>query len=541
MQRQLLIGGLILLAVQPHESQEHQEFEQSITSSDLYKEVSLLASDKMQGRLVSSLENAIAAEYIKNRFEILGVSPASPTAGYRQSFDMTTVELFGKNELAVKSNNDTKILKFLNDFFPEPFSGTGTGVGEPIFLGFGISAPELKHNDYENVDVTGKIVVALEHEPAEFDPKSQFVGLVASEYGRSRRKTLEAQKRGAAAIVFVEDVHNHTPRGSLTSVTPHIWPEHPRRTPRYQLSSSVNEIEIPAIRISSDQADSLARQTNYTLQDWASLAETKGGISAIPIPNITLSMKTSVSRKTTTAENIVGLIKGTDESLKHEAVIICAHFDHDGTNGIQILNGADDNASGVAGLLEIAEAYSLAHKNGHRPRRSILLAAWNAEEQGLLGSWAYTVEPLIPLKKTTAVINMDMIGRNEEIPTDGGYRFTGLSPQTSQSNENTVNVIGHSYSKGLRESLETANAGINLDLKFRYDNNRSNLVRRSDQWPFLFHKIPSLFMHTGLHPDYHTERDTAEKLNYKKMARIVRLVYRTSWELANSNTSPNFN
>ena len=93
MQRQLLIGGLILLAVQPHESQEHQEFEQSITSSDLYKEVSLLASDKMQGRLVSSLENAIAAEYIKNRFEILGVSPASPTAGYRQSFDMTTVEL----------------------------------------------------------------------------------------------------------------------------------------------------------------------------------------------------------------------------------------------------------------------------------------------------------------------------------------------------------------------------------------------------------------------------------------------------------------
>ena len=541
MQRHLLIGGLILLVVQSYESQENREFEQSITNSDLYREVSLLASDQMQGRLVSSPENAIAAEYIENRFESFGISPTSPTTGYRQLFNVTTVRLFGKNELAVKSNGKNKILTFSSDFFPEPFSDTGTVVGEPIFLGFGISAPKLHHDDYEDVDVTGKIVVALEHEPDEFDPQSQFHGVVASEYGRSRRKALEAQKRGAAAIVFVEDVHNHTPRGALTGLTPYIWPEQPRRTPRYQLSSSVNEIEIPAIRISSDQGEFLAQQTNQTLHDWASLSETKGGVAAIPIPNISLSLKTTVSRETTTVENIIGRIEGTDESLKNEAVIICAHFDHDGANGVQIFNGADDNASGVAGLVEIAEAYSLARKNGHRPRRSILLAAWNAEEQGLLGSWAYTLEPLIPLNNTAAVINMDMIGRNEEIPTDGGYRFTGLSPQTAESNENTVNVIGHSYSQDLRESLETANAGIDLDLKFLYDNNRSNLVRRSDQWPFLFHKIPSLFVHTGLHPDYHTERDTAEKLNYNKMARIVRLVYRTSWELATSNTPPHFN
>ena len=195
MQRHLLIGGLILLVVQSYESQENREFEQSITNSDLYREVSLLASDQMQGRLVSSPENAIAAEYIENRFESFGISPTSPTTGYRQLFNVTTVRLFGKNELAVKSNGKNKILTFSSDFFPEPFSDTGTVVGEPIFLGFGISAPKLHHDDYEDVDVTGKIVVALEHEPDEFDPQSQFHGVVASEYGRSRRKALEAQNQ----------------------------------------------------------------------------------------------------------------------------------------------------------------------------------------------------------------------------------------------------------------------------------------------------------------------------------------------------------
>ena len=147
MQRHLLIGGLILLVTQSYESQENREFEQSITNSDLYREVSLLASDQMQGRLVSSPENAIAAEYIESRFESFGISPVSQTTGYRQLFDVTTVKILGKNELTVKSNNNNKILTFSNDFFPERFSGTGTVIGEPIILGYGISALELQHDD----------------------------------------------------------------------------------------------------------------------------------------------------------------------------------------------------------------------------------------------------------------------------------------------------------------------------------------------------------------------------------------------------------
>ncbi len=147
---------------------------------------------------------------------------------------------------------------------------------------------------------------------------------------------------------------------------------------------------------------------------------------------------------------------------------------------------------------------------------------------------------MTPLAETVAVINMDMIGRSEEVPPGGGYRFAGLEPQTAESNRNAVNVIGHSFSRDLRAATEAANRDIGLELRFRYDNNRSNLLRRSDHWPFLFHRVPAIFVHTGLHPDYHTERDRPETLDYDKMARIAQLVYELSWSLARAADRPVF-
>ena len=223
--------------------------------------------------------------------------------------------------------------------------------------------------------------------------------------------------------------------------------------------------------------------------------------------------------------------------LRDEWIILSAHYDHEGITPQGIFNGADDDASGVAGLLEIAEAYALAGDHGLQPRRSVLLAAWNAEERGMLGAWAYTEQPLAPLDKTIAVINMDMIGRHEEVPENGGFRFRGLQPQTAESNANAVNLLGYSYSTDLRVAAEAANAG-RLELRFRYDDSRSNLLRRSDHWPFLFHGIPALFVHTGLHPDYHTQRDQPDRLDYDKMSRIVRLVHQLSWDLAQHDARP---
>jgi Zn-dependent M28 family amino/carboxypeptidase len=228
------------------------------------------------------------------------------------------------------------------------------------------------------------------------------------------------------------------------------------------------------------------------------------------------------------------MIEGSDPALKNEVVIISAHYDHEGADGSVVYNGADDDGSGTVALLEIADAYAMAAAAGRRPRRSVLFACWGSEERGpLLGAWAYTEDPTFPLTRTVAVLNMDMVGRNEEVQVGGGPRFNGLDVQTAESNKNAVNILGYSRHPSLSGLVERVNkASYGLELKLRYDNNSSNLLRRSDQWPFLQNGVPALWLHTGLHPDYHTQYDRPEKINYEKMEKIARLVHQASWELA---------
>jgi Zn-dependent M28 family amino/carboxypeptidase len=235
---------------------------------------------------------------------------------------------------------------------------------------------------------------------------------------------------------------------------------------------------------------------------------------------------------------VLAAIEGSDPRLKDEWIVISGHVDHNGADGDQIFNGADDNGSGAVALLAIAEAYAKAAAEGKRPKRSILFAAFNSEERGpLMGSWGYTENPAVPLEKTAAMVNMDMIGRNEEVPENGGARFRGLPVQTGESNNNTVTLLGWSRTN-ITAVVERANAAYGLTLKKNYDNNVSQLLRRSDQWPFLQHGVPAIWFHTGLHPDYHLVTDRADRINYPKMERIARLVYQTSWDLAQAATRP---
>jgi Zn-dependent M28 family amino/carboxypeptidase len=266
-------------------------------------------------------------------------------------------------------------------------------------------------------------------------------------------------------------------------------------------------------------------------------SESAGGTAPIPL-GISADLATSVTRKTVPDRNVVALLEGADPKLREELVIVCAHFDHDGVAGDNVMNGADDDGSGTVGVMEIAEAFALAAKNGQRPPRSILFAAWNSEERGLFGAWAYTEKPLRPLQQTVAVLNMDMIGRNEEVPEAGAGRFRGLDAQTAESNSNAVNIIGTTRSASLKEVVERANQGIDLTLRLRYDNNASQLMRRSDHWPFLNRGVPAVWVHTGLHPDYHTPNDDADRINYPKMEKIVRMVYQAAWDLASAPTRP---
>jgi Zn-dependent M28 family amino/carboxypeptidase len=184
------------------------------------------------------------------------------------------------------------------------------------------------------------------------------------------------------------------------------------------------------------------------------------------------------------------------------------------------------------------EANAQAARAGQRSKRSVLFAAWDTEERGLLGAWAYAESPLLPRDRIVAVLNLDMISRDEEVPVGGGPKFSGLEVQTAESNRNSVNILGTVRSPDLRVETERANKETGLELRFRYDNNASNLLRRSDHWPFMQHGIPAVWFLTGLHPDYHTIYDRPEKLNYRKFERIVKLVYQESWNLAQQAGRP---
>ena len=514
---------------------------ESIRQADMKADLTFLASDAMAGRLTDTPQNGLAAEWIASRFERLGLKPVGDAGTYYQKYNLVVASLGAENTMTVGGSATHAGPKVGVDFSPQRFSPSATAKGEVAFVGYGISSPERGYDDYANATapegVKGKVVIAIDHEPGETDPNSIFDGVVTSQASNPLHKALAAQASGAAAILFVSDVHNHQ-TGDGTRVSGNLWPAQEPRIRPFQLESWVEKVRIPAAQISRGLAETLLAGTGRSLLDLATGSDTPHGSKPIVSTGVEVQITTSVARKVIPDRNVVGLIEGADPKLKEEIVIVCAHYDHDGVNGPNVLNGADDDGSGTVGVMEIAEAYALAAQKGQRPKRSILFAAWNSEERGLFGAWAYTEKPLFSLAQTVAVLNMDMIGRNEEVPEGGGARFRGLDVQTAESNNNAVNIIGTTRSGSLKEVIDRANAGIGLTLRLRYDNNVSQLMRRSDHWPFLNRGVPAVWVHTGLHPDYHTANDDADRINYPKMEKIARMVYQASWDLASATTRP---
>lgn len=531
---------LFLWLVKVSFSQELAPENGSIRQSDLKADLFFLASDAMQGRLTDTGENRLAAEFIKSRFERMDLQPAGPDSSFYQIFNLSTFTLGSDNKFVISGlgQNREQTLRIKQDYYPLRFSANGSGRGSLVYAGFGISSPSRSHNDYKRGSIAGKIVLVLDHEPGERDAESPFDGLVTSEASRNLRKAIYAQEKGAAGILFVSDVHNHPGPHNFETSADRYWPEVPRRKDRYMLTKWVEQVRIPAAKISSAFAQTLISGTGRTLEVLSKAAEKTGGVVPVSLPGIEIDLTVSVNSHVVQERNVVALLEGSDPAVADQWVIVCAHYDHDGADGERVFNGADDDGSRTVAVIEIAEAFALAAGKGLKPRRSILFALWNAEEVGLLGAWAYTESPLNPLAKTVAVLNMDMIGRNEEVPEGGGRRFRGLKVQTAESNNNSVNILGYSYSQDLKDQVEQANAAYGLELKMQYDNHSLNLLRRSDQWPFLQSGVPAIFFHSGLHPDYHTEFDRPEKINYAKMEKIVRLVHQVSWNLAEQEQGP---
>ena len=218
-------------------------------------------------------------------------------------------------------------------------------------------------------------------------------------------------------------------------------------------------------------------------------------------------------------ENVLGYIEGTD--LKEELIIITAHYDHLGKHDSLIFNGADDDASGTVAALEIAEAFMLAKKEGYGPRRSVLIMPVSGEEKGLLGSKYYTDNPIYPLEKTVANLNIDMIGRIGDFHTDPNYVYLIGSNMLSTELHNISEQINKKYIE------------LDLDYTFNKEDDPNRYYYRSDHYNFAKNNIPVIFYFNGIHQDYHKPTDTIEKINFEKIEKIARLIFLTAWEIAN--------
>ena len=409
------------------------------------------------------------------------------------------------------------------------FPNDVSGAGAVVFAGFGITAPELNYDDYAGIDAKGKIVLIFNHEPQEADANSVFNGIGNTRYTNNNYKLFNAQRHGAIAVLTMPDPESSGTRARRcarqASVAQGRGPPTGCRRPRIP-SEALSEggPAIPLFTISARVADSLFEAAGKKAADVQSAIDSKPPrpLSISPAPAIELHTATA-ERRRANSYNVAGLIEGSDPALKAETIVFSGHFDHDGAGPAGIYHGADDNGSGTVGVVALAHAFAA---NPVKPRRSLLFIVFAAEERGLLGSYYYVSHPLRPLATTRAQINFDMIGRNE---TADPRVITEISPDTS----NQLGLIGTHYSPDYRETVERQNkiAGLNLTYKWDLDS-YNGILFRSDQYPFLLHDIPAIWWFTGFHPDYHQVTDTVEKINFEKMAKILKLAYLSGFEFA---------
>jgi hypothetical protein len=508
-----------------------QEGYRTIQERDLKADLTFLASDQLEGRLSLTRGSEVAVQWIQSEFAKAGLKPLTgdnylqtvPLWEYRPDRDGSF--------LTVKGTGQEEKFRFPEAYgqFPENVDLSG-----PLaFAGYGITAPELNYDDYKRIDANGKIVLIFDHEPQETDAQSIFNGLGNTRYATTRVKVLNAQAHGAIAVLIVAEpnrkhVSNQERIAKIAGTQQRI-----NRIPAEAIIG--DEIHIPSMTIS----DKVAVQLLLPLQTTPSALQTTIDkdltIASRPVPNTTLSLHLDNSQaRRGRSYNVAGLLEGSDPTLKAETVIISGHFDHDGADGTQVWHGADDNGSGTVGVVELARAFAA---NPAKPKRSILFIVFAAEERGLLGSYHYVQHPLRPLDTTRSVINFDMIGRNEtpSKQTDG---VINIAPDTS----NDLNLIGTNYTPDYRKTVEAANQNVGLRLDYKWDQEASlNVFFRSDQFPFALHGIPAIWWFTGFHPDYHQTTDTADRINYEKMAKILRLAYLSAWDFSNELTPPRFN
>jgi len=480
------------------------------SSKEFLQPIVYLASDKLKGRGDGTKELDEAAAYLAKRFRKFGLRPAGDQGSYLQHFMITVGAKMGpNNSLAYERGETQKALTLDQDFVPFSFSEALQLKAPLVFAGYGITAPEFNYDDYKGIDVKGKIVVVLRHEPQENDEKSVFAGKQMTTHSEIVNKAINARNHGAQGIVLANDLGNH--------------PGEPDELIRFTTLVGPEEMKIAALQVKAAVADEWLKPSGQTLETLRQAIDKDLSNHSFALdPSAQLSLRVDVERVRKQVANVIGLLPGKDENLTRQCVVIGAHYDHLGLGDQHSLapsqigkihHGADDNASGTSAVLELADG--LGRERGQL-KHSFVFVSFAAEETGLLGSNYYVAHPAAacPLDQTLAMVNMDMVGRVAK---------------------NRLYVGGTGTSPGFKKLVEDANHDVGFELSYS-----ASGYGASDHMSFTVRGVPVLFFFSGLHSDYHKPSDTSDKINAEGGVKVVELVANVAGKLDELKEKPQF-
>ena len=485
----------------------------TITAEDLRSYLTVLASDDFEGRETGTEGQRKAADFIAAHFDKLGLPKVGDDGTYFQKIAFTA-ESWDNGQIELNVNG--KRYRHLSDFLSFPSTNShreSFSTDEVVFLGYGIDDP--KYSDYRGQNLAGKTILIYKDEPVGIDGISHLTGTKElSTWSTDWRKKLEvAYSHGVSTVLIIDpDIKKSVGEARSTLLSSEMK------------MGAGGEAEG---RYANNAFISSTLAKEIVGKKFKKFVKLRDGIKKSGKPDhmdlkTELSMVQKKSIRQITGSNVLGYIEGTDPKLKDEVVVVSAHYDHLGKRSNSIYHGADDNGTGTSTVMDIAQAFVQAQKEGHGPRRSVLCLLVSGEEKGLLGSEFYSEHPVFPLENTVADVNVDMIGRTDK---------------KHDNNPNYIYVIGSNrLSTDLHDINEAANAtftNLELDYTFNAKNDPNRFYYRSDHYNFAKKGIPSIFFFSGVHKDYHQPTDTIDKIMFGKMEKIGRLIFYTSWELAN--------
>lgn len=455
-----------------------------ITAEEIKEHITFLASDKLKGRDSGTEEIKQAAEYIRNEFQKSGLKPIFDGKYFQEFPFIKNLELSDDNSLTLSYEEEEVSPKLWDEYITAPFSGNADVNAQLVFAGFGISAEDLNYDDYKGVEVKDKIVIVFRNTPEPTVPHSEF-----DAHSSLRKKATVARDKGAAGIIFINPYDENKSSDDLVEFS-------------FDRGGSISG--FAAVSIKRSFIEQIFQSQGLNLKEvYDKIIETKKPAS-FEFKNASAKISTEVKEVESISWNVGGFIEGTDPELKNEWIIIGAHFDHLGMGGEgslyrgnepQIHNGADDNASGTTGVIELAEKFAYIKD---QLKRSIAFFTFSGEELGLLGS-NYLVNNLpFPAEDAITMVNMDMIGRLKD---------------------SSLIVYGTGTSSNWKDILKNHNK-YGFKLTFNDEG-----FGPSDHSSFYGKKIPVLFFFTGTHEDYHKPSDDTEKINFAAQEKILNYVY----------------